>query len=143
LWGSIFYSGVVLIGTPYDSPLLNIHLQDFTMKTTSQAIAAIFLSTGLVIPGVSSASSLWHENNRENGATFHPDHVKSNKTRADVKQELELARRDGSLWYLQRGLPIPVKASVPGKTREEVRNELPSMSSQERKQFETSWGGGN
>lgn len=113
------------------------------MKTSTQTIAAILLTTGLAVPGLSFAKSLWHENNSEKGATFHPDHVKSNTTRADVKQELELARRDGSLWYLQRGLPVPVKSPVPGKTREEVRNELLSMSPQERQQFEKSWGGGN
>jgi hypothetical protein len=139
----IFYSGVVLIGTPGDSPSRDTNPKDTTMKTSTQTIAAILLTTCLAVPGLSFAKSLWHENNSEKGASFHPDHVKSNTTRAEVKQELESARRDGSLWYLQRGLPVPVKSPAPGKTREEVRNELLSMSPQERRQFEKSWGGGN
>ena len=37
---------------------------------------------------------------------------------------LEAARKDGSLWYLQRGLPVPVKNAGPGRTREEVQKEV-------------------
>jgi hypothetical protein len=98
-------------------------------KTLTASALAIFLAT----PGLASATSLWHESNGEGGATFHPDHMKSTKTRAEVLQELEAARKDGSLWYLNRGLPMPVKNAGPGRTREEVRNEVLNLTVEERR----------
>lgn len=85
---------------------------------------------------VVSAISPWHDAPGEAGATFHPNHFKSNKTRADVLQELEAARKDGSLWYLQRGLPIPEKPIGPGKTRAEVQREVLNMTPDERRQWQ-------
>lgn len=98
---------------------------------TFSAIAVV-----LAVPGFASATSLWHDAGGEAGATFHPDHIKSTKTRADVVQELEAARRDGSLWYLERGLPVPAKSIGPGRTREEVRNEVLNLSAEERRQIQ-------
>lgn len=89
----------------------------------------------LAAPGLASATALWHESNGEAGATFHPDHIKSTRTRAEVMQELEEARKDGSLWYLNRGLPVPVKNAGPGRTREEVRNEVLNLTVEERRQL--------
>lgn len=66
------------------------------------------------------------------GFTFHPDHSTSTKTRADVLRELEQAKADGSYFYLQRGLPVPMRFGGPGKTREEVIKELVNMTPQER-----------
>jgi hypothetical protein len=105
---------------------MNIH-----KALTFSAIAVV-----LAIPGFVSATSLWHDAGGEAGSTFHPDHVKSTKTRADVLQELEAARKDGSLWYLQRGLPVPVKNAGPGRTREEVRNEVLNLTAEERRQLQ-------
>ena len=51
-------------------------------------------------------------------------------------QELEAARKDGSLWYLNRGLPVPVKNAGPGRTREEVRNEVLNLTVEERRQLQ-------
>lgn len=105
---------------------MNIH------KTlTIAAMAAV-----LAIPGLVSATSLWHESNGEGGATFHPDHIKSTKTRAEVLQELEAARKDGSLWYLNRGLPVPVKNAGPGRTRDEVQKEVLELTVEERRQLQ-------
>ena len=105
---------------------MNIH------KTLTVSALAVLLVT----PGLVSATSLWHESNGEGGATFHPDHIKSTKTRAEGLQELEAARKDGSLWYLQRGLPVPVKNAGPGRTREEVQKEVLNLSVEERRQLQ-------
>ena len=105
---------------------MNIH-----KALTFSAIAVV-----LAVPGFASATSLWHDAGGEAGATFHPDHIKSTKTRADVLQELEVARKDGSLWYLQRGLAVPVNNAGPGRTREEVRNEVLNLTVEERRQLQ-------
>ena len=101
-------------------------------KTLTVSALAIFLAT----PGLVSATSLWHESNGEGGATFHPDHIKSTQTRTEVVQELEAARNDGSLWYLRRGLPVPVKNAGPGKTRDEVQKEVLNLTDKERRQLQ-------
>lgn len=105
---------------------MNIH-----KALTVSAVALV-----LAIPGFVSATSLWHDAGGEAGATFHPDHIKSTKTRADVLQELESARKDGSFWYLQRGFPVPVKSTGPGRTRDEVRNEVLNLTVDERRAFQ-------
>lgn len=46
------------------------------------------------------------------------------KTRAQVLHELDEARKDGSLPYLQRSQPVPSKAFGPAKTRAQVEQEL-------------------
>lgn len=90
----------------------------------------------LAVPGLASATALWHESNGEAGATFHPDHIKSTRTRAEAMQELEAARKDGSLWFLNHGLPVPVKNAGPGRKREEVRNEMLNLTVEERRQLQ-------
>ncbi|MEI2677405.1 MAG: DUF4148 domain-containing protein [Burkholderiaceae bacterium] len=106
------------------------------MNTRRIIAAAAVIAFALTSPMGASATSLWHDAPGEAGATFHPDHFKSTKTRADVLQELEAARKDGSLWYLQRGLPIPEKSTGPGKTRAEVQREVLSMTAEERRQWQ-------
>ena len=105
---------------------MNIH-----NALTVSAIAVV-----LAMPGFASATSLWHDAGGEAGATFHPDHIKSTRTRADVLQELEAARKDGSLWYLQRGLAVPVKNAGTGRTREEVQREVLNLTADERRELQ-------
>lgn len=101
-----------------------------------KALTLVAVAAAFAAPGLASATALWHESNGEAGATFHPDHIKSTRTRAEVMQELEAARKDGSLWYLNRGLPVPVKIAGPGRTREEVRNEVLNLTVEERRQLQ-------
>lgn len=81
------------------------------------------------LPMAAQAGSIYHPAPTDEGFTFHPDHWKSTKTRAEVIAEVEAARKDGTLSLIQRGLPLPVKSSEPPKTRsqvvEEMRNESP------------------
>ena len=90
------------------------------------------LAVALAAPTAAFANSELHLSSGEAGYTFHPDHVKSTKTRAEVMQELQQAKADGSYYYLQRGLPVPPKNVGPGKTREEVLKELVNMTPEER-----------
>jgi len=102
-----------------------------------KALIASALAVVLATPGLGSATSLWHQSGYGNGdATFHPDHFKSTKTRAEVIKELEAARKDGSLWYLQRSLPVPVKNAGAGRTREEVQQEVLNLTVEERRQLQ-------
>lgn len=91
------------------------------------ALQAAVLVTAL--PMAAQADSIWHPAPTEQGFTYHPDHWKSTKTRAEVIAEVEAARKDGTLRLLQRGIPLPIKSSEPPKTRaqvvEEMRNEPP------------------
>ena len=101
-----------------------------------KALTVLAIAVVLAMPGFASATSLWHDAGGEAGATFHPDHLKRTKTRADALQELEAARKDGSLWYLQRGLAVPVKNSGIGRTREEVQREVLNLTEEERRQLQ-------
>jgi len=99
-------------------------------------LAAVFIA-----PSIALANSEWHFTGGEAGYTSFPDHVKSTKTRADVLRELEQAKADGSYYYLQRGLPVPARGTGPGKTREEVINELVNMTPEERARMDELYGG--
>lgn len=105
---------------------MNIH-------KTLTASALIIL---LVTPGLVSATSPWHESRGDGDAILHVNDIKSTRTRAEVLQELEASRKDGSLWYPQRGLPVPVKNAGPGRTREEVQKEVLNLSVEERRQLQ-------
>lgn len=100
-----------------------------------KALTLSAIAVALAAPGLASATALWHESNGEAGTTLHPDHIKSTGTRAEVIQQLEVARRDGSLWYLNRSLPVPVKNPGPGRTRGEVRKEVLNLTVEERRQL--------
>ena len=78
----------------------------------------------IALPLAAQANSVWHTTSGEAGVTYHPDHLKSTKTRAQVMAEVDAARKDGTLALLQRGAPVPVKSSEPPKTRQQVIDEM-------------------
>ena len=86
------------------------------------AIATVTALT-LALPGLSRATSIYHAAGGEAGFTYHPDHATNGKSRAEVLAELEVARKDGSLAFPQRGAPVPVKYVGPSKTRQQVIDE--------------------
>ncbi|NMG32521.1 DUF4148 domain-containing protein [Aromatoleum evansii] len=108
-------------------------------KIRSATLVPLFAAV-LAAPTAALADSLWHPANNEAGFTFHPDHSTSTKTRAEVLKELEQAKADGSYYYLQRGLPVPSRNTGPGKTRQEVINELLNMSPEERARMDELYG---
>jgi Domain of unknown function (DUF4148) len=97
------------------------------MKVRSTLSLAI-VGFAMALPAVSMASSVYHPANTEQGFTVHWDHFQSTKTRAQVMAELDAARKDGSIRFLTLGMAVPTKPTVPAKTREQVRQELLSMS---------------
>lgn len=97
------------------------------MKLTYLVVLkAIVLAAAL--PTAAQANSLWHPASTEAGFTYHPDHFKSTKTRAEVMAEVEAARKDGTLALIQIGAPLPIKSFEAPKTRQQVVDEMRSES---------------
>ncbi len=97
----------------------------------SSMIAAATAVVALGLPGMASAA-YEHPANNEKGVIVHPEHFKSEKTRAQVKAETEAAMRQGLLSYGESNYPIRTPDVSSGKTREQVINELLSESPAER-----------
>ena len=91
----------------------------------SSMIAAAAAVAALGLPGMVSAA-YEHPANSEQGVIVHPEHFKSEKTRAQVKAEAEGAMWQGRLSYGEGNYPIRTPDAGPGKTREQVVNELRS-----------------
>jgi hypothetical protein len=82
------------------------------------------VALAFTLPLAAQANSVWHAANGEAGVTYHPEHFRSAKTRAQVMAEVDAARQDGTLALLQRGAPVSVKSSEPPKTRQQVIAEM-------------------
>lgn len=91
------------------------------------------VALALTLPVLAQANSLYHPAQGEVGFTEHPDHWKSTKTRAQVMAEVEAARKDGTLELIQRGAPLPQKATGPAKTRQQVIDEMLNEPAEERR----------
>ena len=96
------------------------------MRCAVPAPMQALLCAALALPMAAQADSLWPPASNEQGFTYHPDHFKSTKTRAQVLAEVEAARKDGTLTLMQRGLPVPIKSSAAPKTRQQVVDEMRS-----------------
>ncbi len=96
------------------------------------ALPSLAMALALGLPAFAQANSLYHPASGEIGFTEHADHWQSTKTRAQVLAEVETARKDGTLPLLMRGLPLPVKATGPAKTRQQVIAEMLNESPAER-----------
>jgi hypothetical protein len=110
-------------------------------KTILLSAAAIAFAA----PGLSSATSLWHPAQGDSGGEFHGDHFQSSKTRAEVLQELQAARQDGSFSHnIARDWPKAVlaKSEGTGRTRAEVQNELLTQSSADKQRMRSLYWGG-
>jgi hypothetical protein len=91
------------------------------------------VALAMTLPVMAQANSLYHPAQGEAGYTEHPDHLKSTKTRAQVIAEVEAARKDGTLALIQRNAPLPMKSTGPGKTRQQVVDEMLNESPGERR----------
>ena len=97
----------------------------------SSMIAAAAAVVTLRLPRMAYAAYK-HPANNEKGVIVHPEHFKSEKTRAQVKAETEAAMRQGRLSYGESNYPMPVPNVGPGKTRQQVINEMQNESPAER-----------
>jgi hypothetical protein len=98
----------------------------------SAVIASVATVTAFGLPGMASAEYT-HSANNEIGVVVHPEHFKSEKTREQVIAETKAAMQQGRLSYGQSNFPLRTPdAAGPGKTREQVINELRSESPEER-----------
>lgn len=112
------------------------------MRFSTSTIAAAAATIAFALPGLAHADSMYHPANGEVGFTYYPEHFKSTKTRAEVIAEVEAARKDGTLRFYQLGLPVPVKNAGPGKTRQQVIDEMRSETPEQRRaRMELSIGG--
>ncbi len=103
---------------------------------------SVLLSLAVVAfaaPGISSATSSWHgTKGGESGGDLVQPPLKSTKTRAEVLQELQAARKDGTLLStaeLERGVTATAKTEATSKTRTQVQNELLAMSAGEKQRM--------
>ena len=96
----------------------------------------------IAAPGLASASSLYHPAGGEGGFTTPPPHFQSSMSRAELLQSVAAARKDGTLATLQRGGALPVKATGPSKTREQVQQEYLNMSAAEKQRIQELYGTG-
>ena len=97
----------------------------------SSIIAAATAVVVLGLPGMASAA-YEHPANNEKGIIVHPEHWKSDKTREQVIAETKAAMQQGRLSYGQSNYPMPAPAVGPGKTRQQVINEMLNESPAER-----------
>ncbi|MBX9610645.1 MAG: DUF4148 domain-containing protein [Burkholderiales bacterium] len=100
------------------------------------------IALAIAAPGLVSASSLYHPAGGEEGFTTHPDHFQSAMSRGDVLESVAVARKDGTLAILARGGALPVKATGPSKTREQVQQEYLNMSAAEKQRIQELYGTG-
>ncbi|ANY62993.1 hypothetical protein [Comamonas aquatica] len=105
-------------------------------------LALSLIALAIAAPGLTSASSLYHPAGGEEGFTTHPNHFQSSLSRADVLESVAVAREDGTLAILSRGDALPVKATSPSKTREQVQQEYLNMSSAEKQRIQELYGTG-
>lgn len=103
------------------------------MRKPKTLIATVAVLSAIAAPGLAQADSIYHAAGGEVGYTFHPDHFKGTKSRADVIAELEAASKDGTLALMQRGAPLPIKNASPAKTRQQVIDEMRNESPEERR----------
>jgi hypothetical protein len=105
-------------------------------------LALSLIAFAIAAPGLASASSFYHPANGEVRFTTYTDHFRSSMSRDDVFQSAAVARKDGTLAILQRGGALPVEATGPAKTRNQVQQEYLSMSAAERQRLQEMYGAG-
>lgn len=94
------------------------HRFNFAPFTATAVLVASF-----ALPGMAAADTYWHPTNDEVSATAYPEHFKSSKTREQVRAEATAAAREGASRF-NNNYPAPVKSEAPGKTRQQVMDEL-------------------
>ena len=108
----------------------------------SRTLILAAIATVAALPMAASATSVYHPAQGEAGATQHLDHLTSTKTRAQVQAEVLAAQKDGTLFSIQRGLPLPADTQGMNRTRAQVVSELLNEPAAERRAREALLAGG-
>jgi hypothetical protein len=101
--------------------------QEFDMArrfSFAPVTAAALLAAAFAFPGMAAADTYWHPTNNEAGAKAYPEHFKSSKSREQVQAEAAAAAREGASRFNSSNYPAPVQSTGPGKTRQQVLDEL-------------------
>ena len=120
---------------------LNLNKKDIIMRSRKLFLLSL-AAVAIAAPGLASASSLYHTTGGEIGYVTHPEHQQSTKSRSEVLQAVEVARKDGTLAIMSRGASLPMKMTGPGKTREQVQQHNLTMTEDERKYRQELYGAG-
>ena len=108
----------------------------------SRTLILAAIANVAALPMAASATSVYHPAQGEAGATQHLDHLTSTKTRAQVQAEVLAAQKDGTLFSIQRGLPLPAETQGMNRTRAQVVSELLNEPAAERRAREALLAGG-
>jgi hypothetical protein len=112
------------------------------MFSRTLILAAIAIATVAALPMAASATSVYHPADGEAGVTKHLDHLTSTKSRAQVQAEVLAAQKDGTLFRIQRALPLPAETQGMNKTRAQVIAEMLNEPAAERRAREFLLAGG-
>ncbi len=108
----------------------------------SRTLILAAVATVAALPMAASATSVYHPAQGEAGVTKHLDHLTSTKTRAQVQAEVLAAQKDGTLFRIQRSLPLAAETKGMNKTRAQVVSELLNEPAAERRAREALLAGG-
>ena len=103
-------------------------------KTRNTLLASLaFAAMGLGAAGTTFASGYIHSTNSEKGYVVHPEHFKSDKTRAQVQAETaEFVKNGGTDSFRSSNYP-PLESQASTMTRKQVMDELKNESPAQRK----------
>lgn len=108
------------------------------MNVRKSSMMALVAAT-LLAPALSMANTEWHQENNNQGFSYHPEHAKSMLSRAQVQGD---ARSAATSSIIREGAPLDTfPAATSPKTREQVRNEYLSMSAGEKQRMQAFLGG--
>lgn len=103
------------------------------MKARRLSSVGLLVAAALLAPTLSMANSEWHQENTDQGMSYHPEHAQSTLTRSQVQAA---ARSVAPGLIVREGPPLDTfPAATPTKTREQERNERLSLSAEEKQRL--------
>lgn len=109
----------------------------------SAVIASMATVAALGLPGM-AAAEYWHPADTEAGVVVHTEHIKSEKTREQVRAEAEAALRQGRLSYGESNYPRGGNAAsvTSSKSRQQVIDEIRNETAAQREARQRLYSGG-
>ncbi|MDZ5455697.1 MULTISPECIES: DUF4148 domain-containing protein [Azohydromonas] len=103
------------------------------MKARSHC-TGLLIGAALLAPALAMANAEWHQENTDQGLSYHPEHAQSTSTRAQVQAD---ARSAAPGLIVREGPPLDTfPAATQTKTREQVRHERLSQSPEEKQRLQ-------